>query len=129
MLYGFKKYNMDQVEKRIKKAISEYKRRGGAEGKVIVSSYKLPRLISPDGKVVDLEQKYKGYKIIAEMIGLVPALLYVDKKRLINGKEKDLKFMHFLKKPAYLVFDPEDPERIFIVFGSGVRMTESGVIG
>ena len=66
---------------------------------------------------------------MSELIGIMPVLMYVDKKRLITGKEKDLKFMHFLKNPAYLVFDPEDPTRIFIVFGSKVKMTDAGVIG
>ena len=130
MIFGFKKYNIKQVEEKIRKAINNYLKRGGAEGKVLVGNIKLPRIMDPEtGKVIDLEEKYKGYTVVAEMIGIVPALLYIDKKKLLNGKEKELNFMHFLKKPAFLVFDPDDPERIYIAFQGKVKMTDAGIIG
>jgi len=127
-MIAFKKYSMDTITEKIKKAVKNYLSRGGSMEKVIVGTVKLPKVISPDGKVIDLEEKYKGYKIVAESIGIVPALIYVDSKRAIAG-DKELKFIHFLKKPAYLVVDPDDPTRIYLAFSSEVKLTKRGIIG
>lgn len=128
-MIGFKKYDIKTVEEKIKKAVDNYLKRGGAKEKILTGEVKLPKLISPDGKVIDLEEKYKDHTVVAEVIGIVPAIIYVDTKRLgLSKNPKELKFIHFLRKPAYLVCDPEDNSKIYLAFTSNVKITERGII-
>ncbi len=127
----FRRLNRKQIEKEIEKAKKLYEKTSYKKpDKIIVGEIKLPRIVTPDGKVIDLEEKYKGCCVILTCIGGLPYLPYFSDKAGYPGdkQQSESLFLHFLENPAYLVCDSDDTSRIFIMHSS-LKLTDRGIEG
>ncbi len=125
-LYYSKKLTKDQIKKKLEKAKKKFKEIAlRPPDKILVAKTKLPRIVTPKGKEIDLQKKYAKAKIICAMLGVVPYLPYIAKK----GNSAVVKYIHFLEQPLLLVVDPDDETKMFLSFGENVRVTDRGIEG
>lgn len=120
-IYFWRVLDEKDIKKKVNEAIKRYVKRTGNKPEILRGHFKLPK-IHYKGKVIDLDEKYKGAKIITEFIGVVPYIPYIDLK---DGKK--VKFIHFPENDIYLVADVSDRERIYLIHS--LKLTQEGLKG
>jgi hypothetical protein len=121
----FRALGTKEFKERLKKAVEFYEKTNYRKpDKISVGQLFLPRVITPSGEVIDLEELYKDCKVLVSDIGYVPFILYVYKK----GNDKARPYIHFTESQVFLVADPDDPKRLFLVHTGKLRMTERGLV-
>lgn len=124
-MYKAKVISKDEIKKKIKEAIHKFDETSyRMPDKIIVSEIKLPKIIH-NGKVLDLNKKYKNATFVGTVLGSVIAIPYVARK---GDKKNKLGFIHFVETPVYLVFDPDDTRRIYFAFGE-LKVKDVGIVG
>jgi hypothetical protein len=122
-VYVWKILKEDEIKKKVQEAIERYKKRTGKkEEKVYKCEFKLPKIITPDGREIDLDALYSGSTLVAELIGFVPYICYIDTK-----DDLKVKYIHFPESEVLLVADSSDPERIYLVHR--LKLTKEGLKG
>jgi len=114
-----------KIEEKIKKAMEFYKETQFTEpDRIIRGKYKFPRIIMPDGKVVDIEKEFKGGKVISVAIGVIPFIIYFSNK----GGEMNMYYHEFEPYQCFLAVAPEDTTRIHLVFTKETKFDERGIL-
>jgi hypothetical protein len=117
--------SMKEAEEKIKKAIEFYKETQFVEpDKIFKGIFKFPRIIMPDGKIIDIEKEYEKGKVISVAIGVVPFIVYLSNK----GGEMNIFYHEFEPYQCFLAVDPDDPTRIHLVFTKETKFDERGIL-
>jgi len=114
----------EEINKKIEKAIKFYKETMFKEpDKILKTVIKFPRILLPNGKVIDIEKEYKNGKVISTMIGVVPFIVYLSDK----GGEFNIYFHEFKPYQCFLAVDPEDTSRVFLTYTEEIKFDEGGI--
>ncbi len=122
-VYKAKILDREEIRKQIKKAIALYRETAfRMPDKILLSEVRLPRILK-NGKIIDLNEKYKDATFVGTIIGGIIAIPYIA----VKGSGR-FGFVHFVNAPVYLVVDPEDRKRIYFAFGK-LEYKDVGIIG
>lgn len=125
-VYFSRKLTKEQIRKKLEQAKKKFQEIAlRPPDKIIAARTKLPRIITTNGREVDLQNRYKNSQIICVMLGVIPYLPYIARK----GNSAVVKYIHFLDEPMLLVVDPDDNSKLFLSLGENVRVTDRGIEG
>lgn len=120
----FVQYDKDKLKKDIKKALKRYEELHFTRpSQVRKAKIRLPKIITKDGKEVDLEKKFPGARLVMTQVGVVIGIVYAQEKN--NGKYG--MFLHILRNPKPALTN-DDGTSLYIAEDGGVMVDETGVV-
>jgi len=125
----FKKLTKGEFKKDLAKAVAFFRKTSyRSPDKVMVNELFLPRITTPSGEVIDLNELYADCQVITTHVGRMPYIPYIALKGQGSG-EPEL-YVHFpdIGNNIELVVDPDQSYRLFLVHSGKMKMTERGLV-
>jgi len=123
---GFNPLSAQVIQRKLRDALIAYRQTAFRKPDAVkIGEVQLP-VVVVGNREVDLNEKFKDAVVVGTEIGRVPFLPYV--KDFGDGQGEKL-MIHFFPptKPAVIIFDPDDPTKVFLGFTKKIKMGPLGL--